>query len=215
VSATRTGVSSPDPASRPAPGLDDASFRPELIAIGASLGGLSVLEVLLAALPNPCACPMAIVQHRSGLYESRLADLLAKHSPVPVLEPEDKTRIEPGRVYLAPPDYHLLVDREMLTLSIDPPVRFARPSIDVLFESLADAYGPRGAAIVLTGSSDDGALGALAVEAQGGVVVVQAPATAESPVAPAAVLAMVPSALALALGSISELVRGWCSARPS
>jgi two-component system chemotaxis response regulator CheB len=103
----------------------------------------------------------------------------------------------------------------MLTLSIDPPVRFARPSIDVLFESLADAYGPRGAAIVLTGSSDDGALGALAVEAQGGVVVVQAPATAESPVAPAAVLAMVPSALALALGSISELVRGWCSARPS
>jgi len=107
----------------------------------------------------------------------------------PLIEPEDKAPIEPDHVYLAPSDYHMLVDHRTLSLSVDPPLRYSRPSIDILFESVAEAYGRGALGIVLTGSNEDGAVGAAAIKHAGGRVLVQDPKSAQSPVAPLAVLA--------------------------
>jgi two-component system, chemotaxis family, protein-glutamate methylesterase/glutaminase len=160
-----------------------------MIAVGASLGGLAALQVLLRALPAKLGCPVALVQHRRADPDSQLATLLSHHSALPVCEPEDKTPIEADRVYLAPSDYHMLVDRDQFALSVDPPVHFARPSIDVLLESVADAYGAAAIAVMLTSSNEDGARGALSVKRAGGKVLVQDPTQAESAVGPMAVLA--------------------------
>src|SRR6185295_11534453 len=118
--------------------------------------------------------------------DGHLLDLLNKHSAMPVVEPDDKDPLEDGHVYLAPPGYHLVVERGFLSLSLDPPVLFARPSIDVLLESAADSFGETAVAVVLTGSNDDGAFGAAAVKRAGGKVVVQDPATARAPAGPLA-----------------------------
>ena len=161
----------------------------DVVAIGASLGGLSAIETLLGALPKSYRAAVLIVQHRRADGGSRLLELLRGHSALPVSEPEDKQPLEPGQVYLAPPNYHMLVERGLLSLSVDPPVAFARPSVDVLFESVADAYGPRAVAVVLTGSNHDGAAGAAAIKRRGGVVLVQDPGSAEAPETPSAALA--------------------------
>lgn len=160
----------------------------EIVAVGASLGGLDATQMLLRGLPATFRCPVVIVQHRRAEVDGRLLELLNGCSPLPVLEPDDKEPILPGHVYLAPPNYHLVVERGFFSLSLDPPVLFARPAIDVLFESVADSYGPSGIAVMLTGSNDDGAVGAQAVKAAGGCVLVQDPATAKAPAAPSAVL---------------------------
>ena len=162
---------------------------PRIVAVGASLGGLHAVERLLDALPASFSCPIVLAQHRRPGADQRLVELLRKHSSLSVSEPEDKTPIEAGHVYVAPSDYHLLVEKGLLSLSVDPPVRFARPSIDVLFESVADAYESQAVAVVLTCGSEDGAAGALALKKAGGRVLVQDPKTAESPVAIRAVLA--------------------------
>ena len=159
---------------------------PGIVAIGASRGGLAVLELLLRRLPARCGCPIVIVQHRGSDDESRLAAILQGFTALRVIEPEDKQPLEAGCVYLAPPGYHLLVERAWLSLSVDPPVLFARPSIDVLFESVADSYGADAVVIMMTGASADGAAGAAAVKSAGGRVFVQDPKTAESPIAPRA-----------------------------
>jgi two-component system chemotaxis response regulator CheB len=161
----------------------------EIVGVGASLGGLDALETLFGALPPDFACPIVLVQHRMPQVEGLLVELLQGYSARRVVEPEDKDPIEPGHIYLAPPNYHLLVERGFFSLSVDPPVSFARPSIDVLFESLADSYGRGALGVVLTGSNKDGASGAAAIKRAGGRVLVQDPRTAESPVAPLAVLA--------------------------
>ena len=101
-----------------------------------------------------------IVQHRRAEVDGRLLELLNGHSSLPVVEPDDKEPIRPGHVYLAPSNYHLVAERGFFSLSLDPPVLFARPAIDVLFESVADSYGSTGVAVMLTGSNDDGAIGA-------------------------------------------------------
>jgi two-component system, chemotaxis family, protein-glutamate methylesterase/glutaminase len=163
--------------------------RFDVVAIGASLGGLNAVETLLEALPKTYPAALLIVQHRRADSDSRLLELLRSHSRLPVSEPEDKQPLEPGHVYLAPPNYHMLVERGLLSLSIDPPVAFARPSIDVLFESVADAYGPRAVGVVLTGSNHDGAAGAAAIKRRGGIVLVQDPSSAEAPETPRAALA--------------------------
>jgi two-component system chemotaxis response regulator CheB len=161
----------------------------EVVAIGASRGGLTALQLVLGGLPATFAPAVVIVQHRRADPESHLAHLLARSCKLPLIEPEDKTPLEPGHVYLAPSDYHLLVEPGFIALSVDAPVRFARPSIDVLFESTADAYGPAALGIMLTSASDDGARGARAIKAAGGRMFVQDPATAESPIGPRAALA--------------------------
>jgi two-component system chemotaxis response regulator CheB len=162
----------------------------DLVVIGASLGGLSALQTLLAGLPPDFPVPIAIAQHRRPDGESRLAELLAKTTTLRVKEPDDKEAIARGTVYVAPADYHLLVERRgAFALSVDGAVAFARPSIDVLFESAAAAYGRRLAAVLLTASSDDGAAGMAAVAERGGATVVEDPASAASPVAVLAALA--------------------------
>jgi len=163
--------------------------RPRFIGVGASLGGLDAVSLLLSGVPASFPCPIALVQHRSNEADGRLVELLGGRSALPVVEPDDKEPIVPGRVYLAAPGYHLVVERGFFSLSLDVPVSYARPSIDVLFESMADSYGSAGIAIMLTGSNQDGAEGAAAVKAAGGMVLVQDPATAKAPEAPRAVLA--------------------------
>jgi two-component system chemotaxis response regulator CheB len=167
------------------------TMRPRIIAVGASLGGLEATQILLGGLPASFGCPLVIVQHRRPEVDSRLVELLNARSAMPVIEPDDKEAIEAGHVYVAPPNYHLIVEEGFFSLSLDAPVLFARPSIDVLFESVADSYGSSGLAVMLTGSNEDGALGAQAVKAAGGRVLVQDPETAKAPAAPRAVLAAV------------------------
>ena len=160
----------------------------DLVVIGASLGGLQALRTLLSELPREFPAAVAIVQHRRPDADSALAHLLGSVSPLPVCEPRDREPIEPGTVYLAPPGYHLLAEQGWLTLSVEGPVSWARPSIDVLFESAAEAYRRRLAAVLLTGSSEDGAAGIEAVATRGGLTVVEDPGSAHSPVSPLAAL---------------------------
>jgi two-component system, chemotaxis family, protein-glutamate methylesterase/glutaminase len=159
----------------------------ELIVVGTSLGGLHALEKLLSSLPPAFPLPLAVVQHRSP-EESQLAALLQEHCALPVAEVNDKDRVVAGRVYLAPADYHLLVDAGRFALSTDQRVLHARPSIDVLFASAADAYRDRLIGVVLTGASSDGTHGALRIKQRGGRVVAQDPATAEAPLMPRAAI---------------------------
>ena len=177
---------------------------PRLIAVGASLGGLDALQTLLRALPATFTCPIVIVQHRRPEVDGRMVELLNGRSTLPVLEPDDKESIEPGHVYLAPPNYHLVVEHGFFSLSLDAPVLFARPSIDVLFESVADSYGADGLAVMLTSSNDDGALGAHALKAAGGRVLVQDPASAKAPDGPRSVLAAVAVDRVLPLEEIAD-----------
>lgn len=163
----------------------------ELVVVGTSLGGLRALEVLLAGLPDNFPAAVAVVQHRHKDSENTLSFFLQQHSALPLKEPEDKEVIVPGHIYLAPADYHLLVEAPCyFALSTEAPVEYARPSIDVLFESAADAYAKKVIGVILTGSNQDGAQGLAKIKARGGLTVVQAPTTAESRPMPEAALAL-------------------------
>ena len=157
------------------------------IAIGGSLGGAEALGRLLTVLPTPCL-PIAVVLHRRVDSTKSLAALVARLSGRAVREVEDDTPLGSG-VYLAPADYHLLIDGDRLRLSVDDEVQFARPSIDELFHSAAQSWGSAAAAVMLTAASDDGAEGIAAVAQRGGAVYVEDPATARSHRGPAAALA--------------------------
>lgn len=174
-----------------------------LVAIGASLGGLDALQELLPGLPPGFPATVVIVQHRLADEESRLVELLARDSVLPVREPMAAEPLRMAHVYLAPAAYHLLVDQGHASLSTEEPVGFARPSIDVLFESAAQWCGASTVAVVLTGASDDGARGAAQIAAVGGKVIVQRPAEAKSPIAPEAALRLVPNAEELPLRAIA------------
>jgi two-component system chemotaxis response regulator CheB len=139
---------------------------------------------LLELLEAENRLSVVVAQHRSSDADSTLLRYLDKRSALPVVEADDKAPIEPGRVYLAPPDYHLFVEPGQLALSTEGAVRFSRPSIDLLFESAADAYGEDVVAVVLTGANDDGCRGVLAVKDAGGLTMAQDPATAERPEMP-------------------------------
>ncbi|MDX2023673.1 MAG: chemotaxis protein CheB [Deltaproteobacteria bacterium] len=158
-----------------------------LVAVGVSLGGLDAVRRLLRALPAQVRDPIVLVQHRRhDVGAGPLVSLLAECTKRVVVEPEDKTPLQEWHVFVAPAGYHLLVGLKELSLSMEPPVRYARPSIDVLFESAAVSFGEDLTAVVLTGASDDGAAGAAMVRKCGGRVFVQTPALSESAVAPLA-----------------------------
>lgn len=159
----------------------------KIVVVGASFGGFDALKVVLGALPATFPSPLAIVQHQ-GSPGIGLAGLLQRYTATIVVDAEDKDRLEPGVVYLAPPGYHLLVERGSVALSIDPPVQHARPSIDVLFESAADVYGPAVIGVILTGTGRDGAAGLAYIKQRGGLTIVQDPATATRPAMPEAAL---------------------------
>jgi two-component system chemotaxis response regulator CheB len=161
----------------------------DLIVIGASWGGLHALQTLLGGLPGDLDAAIAVAQHRSpDSQRDALTHLLAAATPLEVCEAEDKDPIVPGTVYLAPPDYHLLVEPGRFALSTDVRVQHARPSIDVLFESAADAYGPRVVGVVVTGANEDGAQGLARVKERGGFTIVQDPCTAEKAEMPQAAI---------------------------
>lgn len=161
----------------------------DLVAIGTSLGGLSALKILLDCIPGKFPAALVVVQHRHRESDQALSAFLQKFTVLPVHEVEDKERIQPGHVYLAPADYHLLVEHEHFSLSVDNPVSYARPSIDVLLESAADVYGDRAIGVLLTGANQDGVRGLSTIKARGGTTIVQAPDTAESPILPRAAIA--------------------------
>ena len=163
-----------------------------VVVIGSSLGGLQAVATVLAALPEGFHLPIVIAQHRATVPPSdgELQAIWQRHTSLVVCDAEDKAPIVPGRVYVAPADYHVLVEnRHRLALSTEGPVHWARPSIDVLFESAADAYGDSVIGMILTGASADGSQGLRAVRARGGCALVQEPTSAECDVMPRAALA--------------------------
>lgn len=160
--------------------------RPELVVVGGSAGAIDVLGRLLAAIPAGAAVAVACVVHLPP-DGAGLAATLGLRCALPVVEAEDKDEVRPGRVHVAPPGYHLLVGRDRrFALSVDAPVHHARPSIDVLFLSAAEAYGARCHGVVLSGANADGAAGLRAVRDAGGRALVQAPGEAASPYMPEA-----------------------------
>jgi two-component system, chemotaxis family, protein-glutamate methylesterase/glutaminase len=148
--------------------------------VGASWGGFDAVRALVAALDERCDLAIAIAQHRApDAPADQYVRSVQARCALPVQEADDKAPIKPGHVYIAPADYHLLVDDGRFGLTLEAPVRYSRPSIDVLFESAADAYGEEVVAVVLTGANDDGCRGSLRVKEAGGTVYVQDPASAE------------------------------------
>lgn len=169
------------------------------VVIGGSAGSVEALSVLLPALPAGLQAAVLVVLHLPRNRPSLLCNIFRSRCALPLREAEDKEPIVPGTVYFAPPDYHLLVDDgPALALSVDAPVHYSRPSIDVLFESAADAYGPRLVGMVLSGANHDGARGLAAIGAQGGLALVQHPDSASVRTMPEAALARTPAAQSLA-----------------
>ncbi|HXH40212.1 MAG TPA: chemotaxis protein CheB [Thermoanaerobaculia bacterium] len=166
----------------------DRARTPQLIVVGCSLGGMNALKVILTGLSRDFCVPIVVAQHRHKKSNEELPAYLRRQTDLKVVDAEDKQWIEPGHVYLAPADYHLFVERNgtrgELSLSVDEAVRHSRPSIDVLFESDAEAYGDKLIGVVLTGANDDGARGAARIKAHGGIVIAQDPDTAEAPAMP-------------------------------
>lgn len=170
--------------------------------IGASWGGLAALSELVKSLPRDFTLPLAIVQHRSKQADDLLAQLLQDVTPLHVVDVEDKEPIQPGTVYIAPANYHMLVDHGHFTLTTDPLVRFSRPSIDVTFVSAGDAYPGATLGVILTGANDDGSRGLRHIVNRGGKAIVQDPETAESRAMPKAALEAVPEAEVIGLKQI-------------
>jgi two-component system chemotaxis response regulator CheB len=161
-----------------------------LVTIGASWGGLHAIETVLAGLPSGFPTPIAIAQHRAvDSGSGALTRVLSLRSGLEVHEAEDKEPIESGRVYVAPSDYHLLVEPDGFSLSTEEMVQYSRPSIDVLFDSAADTYSDRLVGVILTGANADGAYGLERVKRRGGVTIVQDPETAEKRAMPEAAIA--------------------------
>lgn len=176
-------------------------------AIGASSGGLQALSKLLSQLPADFPLALLIVQHLGADAGDGLARLLDQRCAIRVKEADEAEPIRPGTAYLAPPNYHLLVENTgALALSVDPPVSFARPSIDVLFESAAMVFGPQLIGIVLTGANADGSRGLRTIKQYGGLTVVQDPAEAEATPMPRAALEATPVDHVLTLDQIADLL---------
>jgi len=177
-----------------------------LIVIGCSLGGLKALQTLLSGMTRACSTPVVIVQHRDRDINTGglLSQILQKSSGMVLEEAEDKTPIVPSHIYLAPADYHLLVEQDRLQLSTEMPVAYARPSIDVAFESAARCYGESLIGVILTGAGSDGANGLAHIERRGGITIVQDPSTAEQPSMPRAAIAATRCAKVLPLDSIAS-----------
>lgn len=188
----------------------------QLVAMGASWGGLEVLRVILQALPRDLCAAVVVAQHRSPeSARSGLRDLLRAATSLTVREADDKDELLAGTVYLAPPDYHLMVQGRSLTLSIDAPVQYARPSIDVLLSSAAESFREHCVGVVLTGANADGARGLARIAELGGVTIVQDPETAARPEMPAAALAAVPQARVARVEDIAGLILARCGVQPA
>jgi len=179
--------------------------------MGVSAGGLDALCAILKRLPRRFGFALILVQHRSPDSDA-LCEVLQNCSGMTVTEAVDKEAIETGGIYLAPADYHLMIDEGCVALSLDAPEFFSRPSIDLAFESVADYYGERAIGVVLTGANRDGARGLRHIVERGGAALVQDPKTAEVPVMPLAALHEVPEA---GIVTLAELVPRLCEMAPA
>ena len=183
----------------------------DLVAIGASWGGLDALRSILAILPAELDAALVVAQHRSPeSHRTAFRDLLRSATRLQVCEAGDKDVLGPGTVYIAPPDYHLLVGAESVSLSTDAPVQYARPSIDVLFESAAESHRERCAGVVLTGANADGAFGLSRIVELGGTAFVQDPDEAVRSEMPRAALRAVPEARVLPTAAIASALIDLC-----
>jgi two-component system chemotaxis response regulator CheB len=184
-----------------------AGRRIELLVIAGSAGGIDALLALLPALPAASALSVVCILHLPADRESRLAELFDERIALPVREARDKQPIEAGTVYFAGPGYHLSVEQDRsFSLSCEPPVHFARPAIDVLLESAADAFGPALAAVLVTGANHDGAHGMAHVRACGGLAIVQDPAEAQVAAMPEHAMRRSAPHLVLPLAQIAALL---------
>jgi two-component system, chemotaxis family, protein-glutamate methylesterase/glutaminase len=182
---------------------------PAAIFIGGSVGAIDALQVLLPALPAGLRAPVIVVVHLPPDRPSLLPVIFAGSCRLPVREAQDKEPIAAGTVYFAPPDYHLLVTPPgSFSLSVDPPVHGSRPSIDLLFESGAWAFGARALAVALTGASRDGAAGLAAVGRSHGQAWVLSPPTAAGEELPRMALLAWPQASRLSLAAMADALRG-------
>lgn len=183
-------------------------LAPQAVVIGTSAGAVQALSAILPPLPADYPLPVMIVVHVPPDRRNALTELFQSRCAMTVREAEDKEPILPGVVYFAPPDYHLLVESpEFLSLSTDEPVLHSRPSIDVLFESAADAFGDALVGVILTGANHDGAEGLRAVGQAGGMAVVENPVGASAPAMPEAALAAWPEARVMSLEEIGAYLR--------
>jgi two-component system chemotaxis response regulator CheB len=173
-----------------------------VVAIGTSWGGLAALTKLLGDLPMDFGIPVVVVQHRSKDSERLLVQLLQDATDMKVGEIEDKDPLTPGTVHVAPANYHVLIEQGYASLTVEEPVRYSRPSIDVMFSSAADTYGTAAIGVVLTGANEDGARGLAHIVKRGGLALVQDPKTAEIPIMPQAAIRAVPSAEVLSLETL-------------
>lgn len=181
----------------------------DLVCIGASWGGLKAVGQVLRDLPPEVDLPIAIAQHRHRDSQAEtLAELLRTKTDRPVLDVEDKMPIAPRHVYIAPPNYHLLVERGSFALSVDEHVQYARPSIDVLFETAAHAYGAGVIGIILTGANADGALGLARIKNAGGVALIQDPLGAARRTMPDAAIAATAADAILPVEGIGNFIYG-------
>jgi two-component system chemotaxis response regulator CheB len=165
-----------------------------VVGVGTSWGGLAALTTLLGGLPRDFSLPVVVVQHRGKDSDQLLSELLQDATDMYVCEIEDKEPLTPGTVHIAPANYHVLVDAGYLSLTVEEPVRFSRPSIDVMLSSAADTYGSEAIGVVLTGANEDGSRGLSRIVKLGGRALVQDPRTAEIPIMPVAAIKAVPSA---------------------
>ncbi len=189
-------------------GLGQRGSRYEVLVIGASWGGVEALTDLVTALPADFPLGIIVVQHQHPHSRDALARILARHSALPVHDVEDKEPFRPGEIYLAPANYHLLLERERsFSLSLDAPVQYCRPALDVTFASVATVFGLRAMALVLTGANEDGAEGVRRIKEQGGYVMAQEPTTAIAPAMPAAAVATGCVDRVLRLGEIVPHIR--------
>ena len=179
----------------------------EAVVIGVSAGGLHALRAILPRLPKNFPVPVVVVQHRGADSDGFFAEYLDQRCLVQVKEAEEKEEAAPGTVYLAPANYHLLLeDDRTFSLTLESRVRFARPSIDVLFESAADVYGANLIGIILTGANDDGSRGLAAIKKRGGLAVVQSPDDAEVDTMPKAALQATKVDFVLPLAAIGQFL---------
>ncbi|RDI55527.1 chemotaxis protein CheB [Nocardia mexicana] len=187
-----------------------------IVAIASSAGGITALSRVLGGFPHQFPVPILVVQHLDPRHQTVIADVLARRCKVPVRLAAADDRVEPGVVYVAPPNYHLLVGADgVLSLSSSELVHFVRPSADLLFESVAGAYGSRAIACVLTGSGSDGAMGVGAVKSRGGTVIAQDPEEAEFKGMPEAAVQTGAVDFVLPLGEIADVIRGLVGVRSS
>lgn len=181
----------------------------KVVAIGGSAGSIEALLTLVPLLPAQTSFGVVVVVHLPADAPSLLPELLQRHCRMPVREAEPWMELLPSTVYVAPPGYHLAIEPDRsFSLSVDEPVNFARPSIDVLFASVADVYGTAAMAILLSGANADGAQGIRCIAAAGGLTIVHDPAEAARPEMPAAAVALTEPTATMPLGQIAKLLRG-------